>query len=312
MASKHNFTSFHLGSGAPLLWRVFAFFVIFIIAASLIGPRIISHGILYTYHFDLYAEAGKPVLFAGIAFGILVSRKPLTEILPWSRLNLVWIGIATVSFACAVYATNQLIDGGHGMWAVLAHLGLIAGVISNLIGCLGWTTLRQMTKAYRRELLLSLGLAVAFYLFLLAVYSLWQVLSAAVLHAVAWLLRLSGLQIETVPPRSLVTDKFGIEVAQYCSGIESIALFTGLYALVGLLDYPRLQFKRYLWIFPLALAVLFACNIVRVYGLIMAGFYINQQLAFSLFHTYAGMVFFILYSGLFWSLMYKRMLRAQI
>ena len=107
-----------------------------------------------------------------------------------------------------------------------------------------------------------------------------------------------------------MTDKFGITVAEFCSGIESIALFTALYAIVGLLDRHRLNIKRYLWIFPIALVLLFGLNIVRVYSLIMAGYYIDPEIAFSLFHTYAGMVFFILYSVVFWLVAYKYLLKA--
>jgi exosortase/archaeosortase family protein len=58
-----------------------------------------------------------------------------------------------------------------------------------------------------------------------------------------------------------------------------------------------------------ALLLLFGLNILRVYVLVMAGYYINPQIAFSLFHTYAGMVFFIIYSGIFWAVSYKWMLQ---
>jgi exosortase/archaeosortase family protein len=106
-------------------------------------------------------------------------------------------------------------------------------------------------------------------------------------------------------PNILLTDKFGITVAESCSGIESIALFSGLYIIVGLLDRERLNIRRYIWVFPAALAMLFALNIVRVFALIAAGYYINAEFAFSLFHTYAGLIFFILYSVIFWAAFYR-------
>jgi len=56
---------------------------------------------------------------------------------------------------------------------------------------------------------------------------------------------------------------------------------------------------------------LFVLNIVRVYGLIMAGYYINPEIAFSLFHTYAGMVFFILYSAVFWAVAYRYLINRK-
>ena len=169
--------------------------------------------------------------------------------------------------------------------------------------------MRLLLKTYRREALIAIGLGIAFYGFLTLVYHLWTFLSAAVLHIVRWLLGIFGLHSTVLPPRTLVFNKFGIEIAQYCSGIESIALFTALYALVGVLDWQRFNHKRYLYIFPAALIILFGFNILRVAFLIAAGYYINPHIAFSLFHTYAGMVFFILYSILFWAISYRWMLK---
>jgi exosortase/archaeosortase family protein len=111
-----------------------------------------------------------------------------------------------------------------------------------------------------------------------------------------------------LPPRTLLFNKFGINIIEYCSGIESIALFTGLYALIGVLDWQRFNHKRVIYIFPIGLIILFLFNILRVFVLILGGYYINPSIAFSLFHTYAGMVFFILYSIIFWAVSYKSLL----
>jgi exosortase/archaeosortase family protein len=147
---------------------------------------------------------------------------------------------------------------------------------------------------------------------LLTVYVLWKVLAAAVLHSVKWLLNTAGIHAAIFPPRTLFLDKFGIEVAQYCSGIESIALFTGLYAIIGTLDWHKFNHRKLFIAFPLALLVLFGLNILRVFVLILAGYYISPQIAFSLFHTYAGMIFFIVYAGVFWTLFYKRLIRRPL
>jgi exosortase/archaeosortase family protein len=58
--------------------------------------------------------------------------------------------------------------------------------------------------------------------------------------------------------------------------------------------------------------VLFGFNILRVFVLILGGYFINPHIAFSLFHTYAGMIFFIIYSALFWGVCYKYMLRNKL
>jgi exosortase/archaeosortase family protein len=135
-------------------------------------------------------------------------------------------------------------------------------------------------------------------------------MSATVLHVVRWMLAsINHLNVKVLPPRTLLLSKFGVTVAQYCSGIESIALFSGLFFFIGVLDWVKLNHQRFIFVFIPALLVLFLLNILRVYLLILGGYYINPQIAFSLFHTYAGMIFFIIYSAVFWSVSYKRLLK---
>jgi exosortase/archaeosortase family protein len=52
---------------------------------------------------------------------------------------------------------------------------------------------------------------------------------------------------------------------------------------------------------------LFLVNILRVYLLIVIGASISPDLALTLFHTYAGIILFIIYFLLFWLTFYKWM-----
>lgn len=277
--------------------------------SGLIGPRIIGSGILYRGHFDIYGGLGKALLFGVLALALLIRHHGYTLRLPdWKPWQAGWLVTSVAAFAGAWVVIGKLIAGAGGWYIPAAHALLIASIICATLGCLGLATVKMLAHSYKRHIGLSLALAVAFYLFLLAVYAAWQPLSTVVLHSVHWLFSLAGLHSEIIPPRSLLFDKFGIEIAQYCSGIESIALFTGLYALIALLDWDKLNHRKLFQIFLPALVLLFACNILRVFVLIAAGYYINPHIAFSLFHTYAGMVFFIIYSGIFWGLAYKWLL----
>jgi exosortase/archaeosortase family protein len=297
----------------PLLWRVIIFVCLFIIVSGLVGPRIISGGILFRDGFAVYGGIGKALLFSLIAFALLARHNKVTTVLrSWQPALLGWIAAGILAFIVAWMAISNLLAGTRELsQLVLAHGGLIVGLLLMAIGCVGPKNIQLVWKRYKREIVASTALGVAFYVFLQVVYMLWQPLAWIVLLSVNFMLGLSGLEAVILPPHTLMFDKFGITVAEYCSGVESIALFTGLYAVVGLLDWKRLHRRRYFIIFPIALAVLFLFNIVRVYGLIMAGYYINAEIAFSLFHTYAGMVFFILYSAVFWSICYKYMIKKQ-
>jgi exosortase/archaeosortase family protein len=297
----------------PLFWRGIVFLLIFIAASGVIGPRIISGGILFRDGFALYGGFGKALIFGCIAFALLARHnKTITKIQPWRPALLGWIIISVFAFAIAWAAIgNLLADQRDFASLALAHGSLVIGLALAGIGCMGLENLQTLWHAYRDVIIRSTIIAGVFYMFLQLVYMLWQPLASTVLISVNYLLNLTGLHAVVVPPHTLMFDKFGITVAEYCSGIESIALFTGLYVIVGLLDWQRINKQRYYLIFPFALLGLFAVNILRVFGLIMAGYHINPEIAFSLFHTYAGMVFFIIYSGVFWSFSYKYLINKM-
>lgn len=295
----------------PLLWRVIVFLCLFIVISGAIGPRIISGDILFRDGFGIYGGFGKAAIFGIIAFALLSRRnRSQIKLQPWQPRLLAWLVTSALCFLLAWVGVSGLLANSEQSLCdlTLAHSGIILSVIFAAICCFGIDNIILIWKRYRQEIIISSVIAVAFYLFLLVVYALWQPLASIVLTGVTALLNITGPIAILVPPHTLMFDKFGITVAEYCSGIESIALFSGLYAVIGLLDWDRLDRRRYLVAFPFALLLLFGLNIVRVYGLIMAGYYINQEIAFSMFHTYAGMVFFILYSTVFWMIAYKHLL----
>lgn len=308
MATKPKLIpSNNLKAAAPLLTRTAAFLALFVILSGIIGPRIISHGLVSKDGFQIYGGAGKALLFGALALMLLINKKGhIPNLKKWNVYQLIWLVLSAIGLYIAWISIIHLIHNPSFLtWIVLAHIAILSSIIFAAGATFGLTNLRVLSSTYKREIYISIGLSIAFFLFLYAVYGLWKVLAGIVLHSVKWLLNRGGLSAVIVPPRSLVLTKFGINIAEYCSGIESIALFTALYVLIGVLDWRRFNRKRYFWVFPLALVVLFGFNILRVYVLILAGYYINPQIAFSLFHTYAGMIFFILYSILFWSVSYK-------
>jgi len=299
-----------LAAITPLLWRVIAFLCSIIIISGIAGPRIISGGILFRDGFAIYSDIGKAVIFSLIAFVLLVRHNKVhIRLQPWQPALISWAIGAILFFALAWVGVTGLLDNETTIPnLVFAHAGLLFSLVFAGISCFGLRNIVIIYKTYRREIVSSAVIGIVFYFFLIAVYALWQPLASLVLTGVMGLLHIVGVQATLVIPNTLLFDKFGITVAEFCSGIESIALFTGLYAVVGLLDWPRLNKRRYFIVFPFALALLFGLNIIRVFGLIMAGYYINPEIAFSLFHTYAGLVFFVLYSAVFWAISYNYLL----
>lgn len=290
----------------PLYWRVIVFLAAFVMISGGIGPRIISGKLLETGGFIVYGPIGKALIFTLAAFVLVARPKPPLALEPWQRRALGWVAAAGAMFFIAWLCVSSLLAGNHDFGQIiLTHTSLMLCIVFVGLACFGTKNFRCIWTYYRPEIIKSLLIGVFFYVFLLLVYALWSALAFAVTACVSWMLEVGGIVTAVIPPNMLVLDKFGITIAQTCSGIESIALFTGLYVIVGLLEWHNLNKKRFFLVFPLALAVLFGFNIVRVYALIWAGYHLNPEIAFSLFHTYAGMIFFIIYSTVFWAIAYK-------
>ena len=292
--------------------RTAAFLLLCVIYSGIIGPRIINRGFVDKDGFWVYGWAGKAGLFGALAMVLLIRRRQyIPKLNAWLLNNLTWLIMSIAAAVLSWLTIGKIESGATGIfWPVAANSLMLSSVIFAAGGTFGPANLRLLGKAYRRELLLSTALAAAFWAFLAGVYDLWAVLSSIVLHVVSGMLGVIGLSVFVHSPRTLILSKFSIEISKYCSGVDSIALFTALYVLVGILDWHRLNIRRYLAIFPAALIVLFACNILRVFVLIVAGYYINPKIAFNLFHTYAGMVFFIIYSAIFWAVSYRWMIKS--
>ena len=315
MKTKSKVNSEHdiLTTIVPLVRLILAYLAVFVLYSGLIGSRIISGGILYTAHYSFYGGLGKSVLFAAIAFIIMAKQRNYDlRLKPWKPQQVIWLMLSIMSYIASWIGVNHLLAGSTS-WQVVVLIQslLVVSLAFAGLGGFGLDNLKVLIIKYRQELVYSLALLIAFYGFLTLVYGLWQYLASIVLYSIKWLLDLTGLVTVVIPPRGLLLTKFGINIAEYCSGIESIALFTGLYALIGTLDWHRLNIRKFLLAFPVALVVLFGFNILRVYVLILVGYYINPTIAFNLFHTYAGMLFFIVYSAIFWKVAYKWMLKKQ-
>jgi exosortase E/protease (VPEID-CTERM system) len=92
--------------------------------------------------------------------------------------------------------------------------------------------------------------------------------------------------------RSLATDRFGVIVTDYCSGLEGVGLM--LVFCAGWLWYFRheYRFPRALVIVPAALLMIFMLNAIRIACLLMIGDAGYAEIASAGFHTQAGWIAF--------------------
>lgn len=95
------------------------------------------------------------------------------------------------------------------------------------------------------------------------------------------------------------TGSFSVNIADTCSGIESVGLFCAMYLGLVLFNYKHLRLSRALFLIIPGLIGMYLVNLVRIYILFLVGL-IAGEVALNAFHTYLGIVFFVLYFLLLW------------
>ena len=113
--------------------------------------------------------------------------------------------------------------------------------------------------------------------------------------------------VSVIAPNTLIFDNFGAQIAEACSGIYSIFLFSGLYLFFILLDWKKMnKLKAGLLFIPAVLGA-FLVDVIRVFLIMIFGAHVSRTLALGLYHSYSGMVLFLIYFAIFWSISYRWM-----
>ncbi len=104
-------------------------------------------------------------------------------------------------------------------------------------------------------------------------------------------------------------DSFSVAVGAPCSGIESIAMFSGLFLVMASYDWEKIAKNKILPIFLAGVAGIFLMSIARIIVLMLVGAKWSPQIALSLFHANAGWIFFVAYFFAFVLWIYPVMIR---
>ena len=295
-----------------LLIRLLLFSVLFIIVSGIIGPWVVSTKLLYGFHFFIYGNLGKLVLFSAIVFGLLI-RKSLKDLeeLPRVKGNILYIALSLFLIPVFFLLGNKLLQygtfGANLPLSVAAHGILILIPALLLPGIFGLKFLMSFAKRFWKELSACLGISIVYDIAIFQVWKLWTLFSGGVLHAVHFLLSLISSNVQVLYPRTIIVNDFAVSIAEACSGLDSLFLFSSLYLLIAILDFKEFNKIKLIGMFIPAAVGLYLVNIFRVYLLIAIGAYISPDLAIKLFHTYLGMVLFIIFFFIFWKLFYSWM-----
>jgi exosortase E/protease (VPEID-CTERM system) len=121
---------------------------------------------------------------------------------------------------------------------------------------------------------------------------IWPPLTYYTFILVRLILRGIGLAVITDPSTaSLGTDRFAVNIAPQCCGLEGIALISAFIAAYLWFYRADYRFPRALLLLPFGIAIIWLFNAVRIAALVLIGQW-SGVLAITGFHNVAGWIFF--------------------
>lgn len=285
--------------------------LLFIIFSGIIGINLFANGLLDKWKLEIYGRIGYILLFS-IAGFILIYRKRLTEFKVFKRKTIDYILIAISFILLVAFYIVEKNAGNISLTAVniiLVHILGLSIFVFLVFGIYGWEFIKNFAKNFKKEIIYFLIFGIIVYSLMKTVWSLWPYLSLGVLESVKFLLRIFGVNVAILGPATISVNGFAVQIAEACSGIYSIFIFSAIYIFIVLLDWNEMNKTKASLVFIPAVLGAFAFNIIRVFVLMLVGAYISRDIALGLYHSYSGMIFFLIYFGLFWGLGYKWMKR---
>ena len=271
-------------------------------------------GEIKPFAMDDLAEA---VFFMLILF-IAINKKKILEIKRYSvglkqrilSVSLI-ILLFPVYFQYKKFLLNNVDLVRESLWffTSLEYLILLIILFFLVVLVFGFKFIKDFFKENKKGLGLVLIGTIITYIFIRQFQRLWPYFSGFVGKGVAFLLSLIGtttLSFSGDLP-VLAFKGFMVKIAQTCSGIDSIFIFTALYLGVLAWDWKILNKKKVIFMFFPGVIGAFAMNILRIFLLILIGAYISRDFALNVFHTNASAILFLIYFAVFWKLSYNWM-----
>jgi len=303
-----------LSEGSKQLFVKLGMFVgLFILISFIIGQKIVASELLYGFKVFIYGGMGKILLFSILGF-VLLYRKKLSEIkfYKYKLKNLIFLLISITSVICFyILELNISFVSVSLINIILIHLLFLSMFVFLGLGIFGLGFVKDFFKKFKKELLYFLVFGIIVYSLMNLVWGLWPYLSLVVLKIVHFFLELIGFEVQIIGEATLQVKDFAAQIGEACSGIYSIFIFASLYLLVVFLDWKKLNKVKAGVIFLPAVVGAFFANVLRVFLLFIVGAYVSKKAALGLYHSYTGMIFFMIYFVVFWMIFYKWMKRLD-
>jgi len=290
------------------LWKTGIFLFLFL-AISFTAGKVIYKGLLNDFYVYIYGGMGYILLFS-IAGFILLYRERLFKFNKYSYklTNILFVVISLLLTAIFYYIGLNVDEISRNIINIaLIHLLVISIFGFLLVGVYGFRFIKEFFREFKKELLYFLIFGAIVYSLMNSVWKLWPYFSWLVLKINAFLFDILHMNYKIIEPRIINVNGFAAEIGEACSGVYSIFLFTALYLFIILLDWKKMNKKKAALLFIPAVAGAFLTNVFRVFSIFMFGGFISKDVAIGLYHSYIGMLFFLIYFAFFWILFYKWM-----
>ncbi len=282
---------------------------LFMAFSFLIGTKLYQYGLLDKWKIEIYGRMGYILLFS-IAGFLLLYRERL--------MKLEKFGYKTKDFLLVILSFIFL--AGFYIFEIYAYkfeitmmnifLVHVSGILIFILLCLGVYGLDfvfYFLERFKKELFYFLIFAIITASLMNFVWSLWPFFSVIVLKLVAVLLKAIGTDFRIIEPDIIIVRDFGARIADACSGVYSIFLFSALYLFIVFVDWKKINKKKAVFLFIPAVIGAFLVNVIRVFLLFIIGAFVSRDIALGMYHSYTGMIFFLIYFAVFWILFYKWM-----
>jgi exosortase/archaeosortase family protein len=263
-------------------------FLLNLLSAGKTAPLVLNY--TYTAIFSLMVVA----VFA------VSNRKKLTMIENYSFSWLQLFAFSAMSvFFFALFnfvRFSKLWLSNPAIYLALEWLLYFSGVVSLAIAAF---QLKFFSK-FLKKLFIAFAIAFVYYNLSIVIRAYWKFFAAIAAKSSEFLLGIFYSDVASVissgSDPSLTANSFSATIGAPCSGVDSLVMFTGLYLLIALLDWNKLNKKKLLLLFPLGLAGMFLMSIIRIFALMTIGASWSPKLALTLFHANAGWIIFVLYT----------------
>lgn len=224
--------------------------------------------------------------------GLLPISNRLADMPPVWR----FLAVHCAAMSAFVFLSSLLFGGKHlaGALLVLAWLATgICGIATGLFFFIPSKTFRELAGSAGAAWIYAIAAAVITPVFLIANKRLWKPTIALTFELVRFLVGSFVNSVVAIPAtRTIGTQKFTVQIAPSCSGLEGM----GLMLVFGVLwlwffrsDY---RFPRALLLVPIGVSVMFLLNAMRIAILILIGDAGASTVALGGFHSQAGWIAF--------------------